>query len=808
MTAPNPVRICLLRLLKNAALAVLVAVAGGKVGATQVVVDVAKPATVSKAGDDVAQIKRLALSVGTEFSSSRITEAHLESLGIQTLRLINVGISARFDDDGNFVDIQPSPRLEQDLALCRRIGANPHVVISGLPAPLLKSVPLKITRHRALGIDIQNRRQFIGPTDYQLLENWYLAYFEYIKITQGFKDAVFEIFNEPDLGTLIYPTDDIPPKGSPAAYDCMLKIYRAASAAGKRFDAKHPECKLKLGGISALAFTYKLGREGSWAHKFIADCGREKLKLDFLSVHNYASVAPFRGEIRPDLTNYPSFPDMLASLRESVSEHLPGLPVWVTEYGPHHNVSGTNGEINGNHDGAAFALDCLTAMLELGIDSAIYLVTTDLHRISKEDGDLLLSWCSFLTDPSDFGYPYPKAPYHAYKMIAELEGSRVEATSVQGNVRTFAAYDVKGSTLRVLLWNYATYIPEGKPIVQEGKVERVSLSIRNLDAPQNAKAVLRSVDREQGDVVSAYRDKRAVDLAAASPRVARLNVPQDKTPTFDLTMQPGSIAMLEIGPDPAEPSLKTPYAEKAEVFLKTMRDDRSLNPSNALETGRSLLALDDLHEEQKLDGLKLLTEIAQQMNMQDEALRYAVETESLCNAMNRPLPCGTARQFGHSERAQGRFDAAVVRYRQALAAPDCDWRTRFGTRLAIIDCLNAQRKYTDVVAFCDSVLAANDDMPSRLHGDFLLRKMEALRNLGDENAMLESYRQLLESNSEGNAKISGIMAIVNYHAARRNDELALSEGRRRLDVQGAQPALLNKLEALLKAIENKKTNIK
>ncbi len=781
-------------------------------GAIEISVDAAQPQNVSKGGDDVAQIKRLALNVGSEFATSRVTEAYLQSLNIQTLRLINVSISGRFDDNGRFVDIKPSPRLERDLAMCQRLDATPHIVVSGLPSLLLKSIPLKITRHRALGIDIENQRQSIGPTDYKLLENWYFAYFEYIKITRGYRDAVFEIFNEPDLGTLIYPTDDIPPKGSLASYDCMLKIYRAASAAGKRFDAKYPDCKLKLGGPAiTLAFTYRQPENKGWAKQFVIDCARHDLKLDFLGLHHYASVAPFRGAAREGLSTYPALPEMLATVQAVIAENLPGLPVWMTEYGPHHNVSASIGEINGNHDGAAFALDCLTAMLEIGVDSAIYLVTTDMPRVSKENGDLLFSWCSFLTCPTYFGYPYPKAPYHAYKMIAELEGVRVQAMATNGNTRAFAAYDKKHKTLRVLLWNYATYIPEGKPIVQEGKMEQVTLSIHHVDLPRSAKAVLRSVDREHGDVVSAYRDKRTVDLLAASPHVSHPDVSreeEDKTLTFDFAMQPGSIAMLEIGSDPTEPSLMTSYPEKAEIFLKTMRDNQNRNPSNALEAGRSLLALEDLHVEQRLDGLNLLTDVSQRMKKQDETRRFALEAETLCKETNRSLPSGVAMQLGHFERTNSQFDAAIVRYRQALAAPDCDWRTRFGARLAIIDCLNAEQKHTDVVAFCDSVLATNDDMPSNLRGDFLLRKLVAHRNLEDEKAMLDVYRQLLDSDSDGNAKISGITAVVNYHHARRNFEIALTEGRRRLDIQGDQPALQSRLEAVLKRIESEKDVIK
>ena len=108
--------------------------------ATEIAVDAAKPLNVSKA-DDVAQLKRLALQVGSDFAPNRVTDAYLKLLNIRTMRLINVGISGRFDDQGNYVEIKPSSRLENGLARCKRLGADPHVIIHSLPEQLLKSVP-------------------------------------------------------------------------------------------------------------------------------------------------------------------------------------------------------------------------------------------------------------------------------------------------------------------------------------------------------------------------------------------------------------------------------------------------------------------------------------------------------------------------------------------------------------------------------------------------------------------------------------------------------------------------------------------
>ena len=772
---------------------------------TEVTVDAARPWNVSRAGDDVAQLKRLALNVGTEFGPNRVTDAYLRLLNIRTIRLINVGISGRFDDQGNYVEIKPSSALEHDLALCKRLNANPHVIIHGMAEQLLKSVPLKETRYRALGIDLVNKRQHIGPTHYRLLENWYLAYFEYIKIQRGFRDAVFEIFNEPDLGSLLYPTDDIPPKGSDASYKCMLEIYRAASAAAKRFEEKHPDYKLTLGGPAVtLGFTYRFADQW-WAKRFVIDCARQKLKLDFLGLHHYASVSPFRGAARVGLTAYPSFPEMIAELQVVIDRYSPGLPIWLTEYGAHHNVVGKVGEINGSHDGAAFSLDCLTTMLEQGIDFAIYLVTADQqrHDPNTQEPYNLYSWCSFLTSPGFHGYPYPKAPYHAYKMVSELTGKRVAATASGSNTRTFTAADPATGTVRVLLWNFETYIPEWEPVIEEGKPETVKLVIANAAFPADARAVLRIVDEEHGDVLSADQAKRTVNLAAATPKVATLPIRRNgKNLEFELVMQPGSIAMLEIGENPQVPSLQTQYSEQAEVLLKGMRDNRDEQPEKTLEAGNKLLELDDLHPEQQIDALALIVAAAVEARKPDVANTFALNAETFCREMNKPLPYAAARQRGDSERMKKQFAAAAEHYRQAATAPDCDWRLRFGTELELIECLNAERRFAEVIEFCDAVIARKDDdgHPAVLKGDFRLRKLEALRELGQSEVMLAVYDELLESSADDSAKLGAVIAmVVSYHQQKEFDK-ALAEGQIGLALESPHPGLLGKLRTILKQI--------
>ena len=414
----------------------------------------------------------------------------------------------------------------------------------------------------------------------------------------------------------------------------------------------------------------------------------------------------------------------------------------------------------------------------------------------------LYSWCSFLTSPDFFGYPYPKAPFHAYKMVSELAGKRVEAIASGGNTQVFAAVDPATRTLRVILWNFATYVPEFEPMVEEGKTETIKLKIAYASLPSDARAVLRMVDKEHGDVLSADRAKRPVDLAAATPKTATLPIrPHGKNLEFDLVMKPGSIAMIEIGPDPVVPSLQTSYSVKAEILLKVMRDHWHKQPEETLGTGEQLLKLADVHSEQKLDALVLMTTAAARARKPDAATRFAHNAETLCNALDKPLPHAVAHQLGDSEWSKKQFAGAVVRYGQALDAPDCDWRARFGTELRLIECLNLERKFADVIRFCDSVIARkDDDSPSELKGDFLLRKLEALRNLGKTEQMFAAYKELLNSNAHPNAKLGGVIAVVVFHRSQKQLEKASAEGQVGLALKETHPGLLSKLKAILKQI--------
>jgi tetratricopeptide (TPR) repeat protein len=182
------------------------------------------------------------------------------------------------------------------------------------------------------------------------------------------------------------------------------------------------------------------------------------------------------------------------------------------------------------------------------------------------------------------------------------------------------------------------------------------------------------------------------------------------------------------------------------------------------------------------------------------------KTES--TELNQPLSYAEARKLGDTERTKKQYAAAVERYRQALAAADCDWRARFGTELTVIDCMNAERKFEEVIDFCDSVIARQEKHKrvAVLKGDYRLRKLEALHKLGRTDEMFAIYKELQESDANPNAKLGGVIALVLYHRSHKQWDKALAEGQTGLALKKTHPGLLNKLKSILTQIENQKKN--
>jgi xylan 1,4-beta-xylosidase len=169
---------------------------------------------------------------------------------------------------------------------------------------------------------------------------------------------------------------------------------------------------------------------------------------------------------------------MLNSLKKVRDKYMPGLKIHINEWGPSYHVNSTpQSMINANHIGAAWSIKFLNAMLENGVDSAMFLVTTDLMQVKKGKRKNVWGWCSFFVNPKVYGQAYPKAPYHIFDMIARLNGKRIEATR-DGNINSFAVANPKTKKIQLIIWNFAVRIPESGMPVDFAITENVGVTVR------------------------------------------------------------------------------------------------------------------------------------------------------------------------------------------------------------------------------------------------------------------------------------------------------------------------------------------
>ena len=141
-------------------------------------------------------------------------------------------------------------------------------------------------------------------------------------------------------------------------------------------------------------------------------------------------------------------------------------------------------------------------------------------------------------------------------------------------------------------------------------------------------------------------------------------------------------------------------------------------------------------------------------------------------------------------------------------SPDCDWRLRFGTELALIECLTADENFEEVIAFCDSVIDRQEDLEhvAVLKGDFRVSQIEAWRHLGKTAPMFAVYRELLNSNASDSAKLGGVVAVVAFYQAQNAWDKALAEGKTGLALPDPHPGLRGKLKTILKQVETAKAD--
>ncbi len=499
-------------------------------------------------GDDLQQLKHLASGVGWEFEPNADTDAALQRVGIKTIRCINVDpLGGKFDEKGNFI-VGTNDKLDAHLRLCRKIGANPHVIIAVTLHPdlALKAEDVKDKSESIMGLVSSAT---LGPTNWPKFRNYIEACFEYVMVTNGFKDAEFEVSNEPDTGGKVYPYPPLPAPGSRALYEAYFNLYKNIAMAAESFEVKHQGTNLRLGGPAlAWAFTYKFG-DFNWAERFIRDCGEQKVKLDFVGLHYYGNISSLDGQY-PSI--YPSFTDMYRVTEKARDEYCPGVPIYFTEWGPSYITDNSEpSAINANNMGAAWSAAFLNVMLQCKVDSALYLTTTDL-RARDKDGkwEDIWGWPTMFVNPSVLG-TYPKAPFHVFDMISRMQGHRVEATRGSDTVNCIASADANEKKVAMLVWNYGAVIPEHGAAIEKAKQEKVAVRIRDAVSffgARNIKVQRWLVSKDTSN--AHYLFKKGVKLDDTNTALKQIeNVTykvKDGKLDFSIVMPPSSVSLVTL----------------------------------------------------------------------------------------------------------------------------------------------------------------------------------------------------------------------------------------------------------------------
>jgi xylan 1,4-beta-xylosidase len=506
-----------------------------------------RPACVTGA-DDLAALQRLAAGVGWEFESNAETSAALKRIGIRAIRCINVDpLPGEFDAAGAFHVGDPG-YLRANLETCRAVGATPHVIIAQGIHPALRLTAEDIPEAQRGVMGNQTAESVFGPKDWTRFQRYCEAYFDYVMLQQGFREARFEVANEPDIGGAVYPRPPKPANGSRALYEGYFELYRNVAAAASRFEAEHAGVKVRLGGPAlAWAYTFRYG-ELNWADRFVEDCATQKVKLDFLSLHFYGNLASLNGQYQ---AHYPSFVDMLKQTRASRDRWCPGVPIWMTEWGPSYQTCNEpKARVNADHIGAAWCMAFLNTMLENGIENALYLVTTDLRQPAAPGGwDDVWGWPSLFVNPNALGKAWPKAPFHVLEMVSRLEGQRIAIESNGTKVGCFATAQAEHRCVSVILWNYAARIPEGAEAVENAVPVEIRLAVRDagkLFGAGQAKARRWLVSADTSNAYGILAQGGTLDARTELQEVQQANLTASEGElTLTFVLPPSGVSLIE-----------------------------------------------------------------------------------------------------------------------------------------------------------------------------------------------------------------------------------------------------------------------
>ncbi|MBI2513382.1 MAG: glycoside hydrolase [Opitutae bacterium] len=399
------------------------------------------------------------------------------------------------------------------------IGVKPFVELSFMPEAL------------ASGKDtiFWYRANVTPPKDYAKWQALIAAFTRHVTERYGADEVrswYFEVWNEPNLADFWIG------KSSGRSYQDFLpiglaeykKLYADTARAVKSVDATY-----RVGGPATAG-------EG-WIDETLAFCAEQKVPLDFVSTHSYATMSGYLDETGNAGTVLSSDRDAITSGVRRVRAKIDASPYrdrelhyteWSTSYTP-------TDPVHDSYHSAAFILDKIRH-IGAAADSMSYWTFTDIF---EENGPR--------TTPFHGGFgllnyqDLPKPSFYAYQFLHRLGDTEVACADADA----FVCRDARGSA-QALFWDFTLTHPGPSIINQE-------FYARDQPAKDKGPAELRLsglkpgayrvratlVGYHKNDVQSAWRDLGApAQLTRA--QVATLRAAAAGAPALDETVTIGA----------------------------------------------------------------------------------------------------------------------------------------------------------------------------------------------------------------------------------------------------------------------------
>ncbi len=309
---------------------------------------------------------------------------------------------------------------------------------------------------------------------------------------KGFDIAYWEAWNEPNLK-------------SPHAFlegtrEDYLELYSHFVRAVRSAD---PQAKV---GGPALA-----SPDMEWIEAQLAYAQEHELPLDFLSWHAYdlppEGFAASIDAVRAIAAKYPPFED---------------VDLLIDEW----NASGGPANAYDTEFAAAFMIATVERMLAKNLTGQAFFAF-------KESADPLSD------DGRDWGLitrnDIPKASFHAFRMLAELQGPRLMTVGSDGEVGALAAK--AGDGVDVVLYRFTT--------ADDAQRRDVSLALKNWDGAANVEVTVELVDATHSNAYFEITDRQIETVILAAPVAA------EALDALTLPMGPQAVARVRIRPTDA-----------------------------------------------------------------------------------------------------------------------------------------------------------------------------------------------------------------------------------------------------------------